>query len=93
MPIGKMKNPIAMNPMSVSAAQLVGFVVDELLGQEEVVIKPLDDVLRHTPGMAGATVTSDGGIALILDIPGLMRAYAHKNAERVQPLPELKEEK
>ena len=70
--------------VQVSAAQLVGFVVDELLGQEEVVIKPLDDVLRHTPGMAGATVTSDGGIALILDIPGLMRAYAHKNAERVQ---------
>ena len=69
--------------VQVSAAQLVGFVVDELLGQEEVVIKPLDDVLRHTPGMAGATVTSDGGIALILDIPGLMRAYAHKNAERV----------
>src|SRR5574344_1248417 len=69
--------------VQVSAAQLVGFVVDELLGQEEVVIKPLDDMLRHTPGMAGATVTSDGGIALILDIPGLMRAYAHKNAERI----------
>ncbi|WP_295363147.1 chemotaxis protein CheA [uncultured Succinivibrio sp.] len=72
--------------VQVSAAQLVGFVVDELLGQEEVVIKPLDEILRHTPGMAGATITSDGGIALILDIPGLMRAYAHKDAERV-PLP------
>ncbi|MBQ3678275.1 MAG: chemotaxis protein CheA [Succinivibrio sp.] len=69
--------------VQVSAAQLVGFVVDELLGQEEVVIKPLDEILRHTPGMAGATITSDGGIALILDIPGLMRAYAHKDAERV----------
>ncbi len=69
--------------VQVSADQIVGFVVDELLGQEEVVIKPLDDILRHTPGMAGATVTSDGGIALILDIPALMKAYAHKNAERV----------
>ena len=87
-----MKHKAHIVLVQVSAAQLVGFVVDELLGQEEVVIKPLDDVLRHTPGMAGATVTSDGGIALILDIPGLMRAYAHKNAERVQPLPELKEE-
>ena len=77
--------------VQVSAAQLVGFVVDELLGQEEVVIKPLDDVLRHTPGMAGATVTSDGGIALILDIPGLMRAYAHKNAERVTALPKTED--
>ncbi|MBO6258516.1 MAG: chemotaxis protein CheA [Succinivibrio sp.] len=68
--------------VQVSAAQLVGFVVDELLGQEEVVIKPLDAALRHTPGMAGATVTSDGGIAIILDIPGLMRAYAHKTMDR-----------
>lgn len=66
----------------VQANSLVGFVVDELVGQEEVVIKPLDNILRHTPGMAGATVTSDGGIALILDVPGLLRAYAHKAANR-----------
>ncbi len=66
----------------VQASSLVGFVVDELVGQEEVVIKPLDNILRHTPGMAGATVTSDGGIALILDVPGLLRAYAHKAANR-----------
>lgn len=68
--------------VQVSAAQLVGFVVDDLLGQEEVVIKPLDNILHRTPGLAGATVTSDGGIALILDIPGLIRAYAHKTADR-----------
>lgn len=68
--------------VQVSAVQLVGFIVDELIGQEEVVIKPLDNVLRHTPGMAGATVTSDGGIALILDIPSLLRAYGHKNINR-----------
>lgn len=68
--------------VQASAVQLVGFVVDDLLGQEEVVIKPLDSALRHTPGMAGATVTSEGGIALILDIPALIRAYAHKNHSR-----------
>ncbi len=68
--------------VQVSAAQFVGFVVDDLLGQEEVVIKPLDNILHRTPGLAGATVTSDGGIALILDIPGLIRAYAHKTADR-----------
>lgn len=68
--------------VQISASQLVGFIVDELIGQEEVVIKPLDNVLRHTPGMAGATVTSDGGIALILDIPSLLRAYGHKNINR-----------
>jgi two-component system, chemotaxis family, sensor kinase CheA len=53
----------------------VGFVVDNLIGQEEVVIKPLGFMLHGTPGMAGATITGDGNIALILDVPGLMKAY------------------
>jgi len=47
-----------------------------------VVIKPLDSLLRHTPGMSGATITSDGGIALILDIQNLIRAYARKGGNR-----------
>jgi len=59
--------------------QQVGFVVDSLIGQEEVVIKPLDALLQGTPGMAGATITSDGGIALILDIPSLLKKYAKKS--------------
>ncbi|GAA4496580.1 chemotaxis protein CheA [Pseudaeromonas paramecii] len=59
-------------------AKQVGFVVDNLIGQEEVVIKPLDKLLHGTPGMAGATITSDGGIALILDIPSLLKAYARR---------------
>ena len=59
--------------------QQVGFVVDSLIGQEEVVIKPLDSLLQGTPGMAGATITSDGGIALILDIPSLLKNYASKS--------------
>jgi two-component system chemotaxis sensor kinase CheA len=54
----------------------VGFVVDQLIGQEEVVIKPLGKMLQGTPGMAGATITGDGTIALILDIPSLLRRYA-----------------
>jgi two-component system chemotaxis sensor kinase CheA len=56
--------------------QKVGFVVDSLIGQEEVVIKPLDALLQGTPGMAGATITSDGGIALILDVPNMLKHYA-----------------
>lgn len=58
--------------------QQVGFVVDALVGQEEVVIKPLDRMLQGTPGMAGATITSDGGIALILDTPSLLKRYAKR---------------
>ncbi|MGL5007935.1 MAG: chemotaxis protein CheA [Plesiomonas sp.] len=57
------------------AHQRIGFVVDTLIGQEEVVIKALDKLLQGTPGMAGATITSDGGIALILDVPGLLKHY------------------
>lgn len=56
--------------------QHVGFVVDQLLGQEEVVIKPLGTMLQGTKGVAGATVTGDGKIALILDVPEMLRAYA-----------------
>lgn len=54
----------------------VGFVVDQLIGQEEVVIKPLGQMLNGTDGMAGATITGDGKIALILDVPTLLKAYA-----------------
>lgn len=53
----------------------IGFVVDQLIGQEEVVIKPLGQMLQGTPGMAGATITGDGQIALILDIPSLLKAH------------------
>lgn len=56
----------------------VGFVVDQLIGQEEVVIKPLGALLHGTKGLAGATITGDGRIALILDFPELMTAYAHR---------------
>lgn len=53
----------------------IGFVVDHLIGQEEVVIKPLGKALQGTPGMAGATITGDGRIALIIDIPSLLQHY------------------
>ncbi len=54
----------------------IGFVVDKLIGQEEVVIKPLGGILQGLGGLAGATITGDGKIALILDVPGLMSRYA-----------------
>ncbi len=55
--------------------QKVCFLVDELIGQEEVVIKPLGALLHGLSGLAGATITGDGGIAIILDVPGLMKRY------------------
>ncbi|MCC5810625.1 MAG: chemotaxis protein CheA [Ectothiorhodospiraceae bacterium] len=55
--------------------QPIGLVVDEVLGLEEVVIKPLGAMLQGLPGLAGSTITGDGRIALIIDIPSLVKSY------------------
>ncbi|NDY95328.1 chemotaxis protein CheA [Wenzhouxiangella limi] len=52
----------------------MGFVTDDVLGQEEVVIKPLGALLHGIRGFAGATITGDGKIALIIDVNGLLRS-------------------
>jgi len=58
--------------------QSMGLLVDELIGQEEVVIKPLGAMLQGTRGLSGATITGNGRIALILDLPELIDAYARR---------------
>jgi two-component system chemotaxis sensor kinase CheA len=55
------------------AEKRVGVVVERLLGQEEVVIKPLGDYLSNIDGVSGATVTGDGKVVLILDISILIQ--------------------
>lgn len=54
---------------------MVGLIVDHVRGQEEVVIKPLGAKLQGVQGYAGATITGDGRIALILDLPGMMNRF------------------
>lgn len=49
-----------------------GLVVDRLIGQQEIVIKAMDDYLGALPGIAGGTILGDGKIALIFDIASLM---------------------
>jgi two-component system chemotaxis sensor kinase CheA len=51
-----------------------GLVVDVVRGRDEVVVKPLPPRMRSLAGFAGATITGDGAIALILDAHGLYRA-------------------
>ena len=65
-----------MNNAPYKSLEIIGFVVDKLLGQEEVVIKPLGSGLSGTVGIAGATITGNGRISLILDVPGLLQRYA-----------------
>jgi two-component system chemotaxis sensor kinase CheA len=55
--------------------QRVGMVVDQVNGQEEVVIKPLGVMLKKVYGYAGATITGNGSIALILDLPGVVQRF------------------
>jgi len=55
--------------------QRVGLVVDQVNGQEEVVIKPLGIGLKDVHGYAGATITGNGNIALILDLPGVVQRF------------------
>jgi two-component system chemotaxis sensor kinase CheA len=54
----------------------VGLVVDHVIGQEEVVIKPLGAMLQGLPGIAGSTITGDGNIAIILDVQGLLKRFS-----------------
>ena len=65
--------------------QRCGLFVDELLGQHQVVIKSLETNYRKVDGTSGATILGDGSVALILDIPDLMRL-----AKRHQPIQFLK---
>lgn len=53
----------------------IACVVDQLISQEEVVIKPLGALLHGLPGLAGATITGDGRIAIILDMPSLITRH------------------
>jgi two-component system chemotaxis sensor kinase CheA len=54
------------------AQQRLGLAVDELLGQQDIVTKPLSGRLRHVPGVSGATELSDRRAVLVLDVGALM---------------------
>jgi two-component system, chemotaxis family, sensor kinase CheA len=58
----------------------VGLFVDDLLGQQQVVIKSLEANYGHIEGVSGATILGDGSVALILDVPGLIRAASLRAA-------------
>jgi two-component system chemotaxis sensor kinase CheA len=55
----------------------VALLVDELLGQHQVVVKNLESNYRKVPNVSGATILGDGTVALILDIGGLVRRARH----------------
>ena len=60
-----------------------GFAVDALLGKGQTVIKPLGKIFQQTTGMAGSTILGDGRVALILDVPTLVREAIERQKELV----------
>ena len=58
----------------------VGLFVDDLRDQQQVVIKSLETNYGHVDGVSGATILGDGSVALILDLPGLIRSAALQSA-------------
>ena len=60
-----------------------GIVVDRLVGQKEIVIKPLGAYLKNIPGIAGSTILGDGRVIMILDAGELLRLVQKKNGSKM----------
>lgn len=66
------------------AGQKAGLLVDELLGENQTVIKPMSSLFRHIKGISGSTILGNGRVALILDIPNLIqRLCQHEGDGRI----------
>ncbi len=59
--------------VSQVGSQKVAFTVEDLFGDEEVVVKPLGKIIGEVRGISGATITGDGKVVLILDLDGILR--------------------
>lgn len=66
--------------------RVAGFVVDELLGESQTVIKPLGRLFSNAMGVGGATILGTGEVALILDIPSLMLSIDRESRDHLQQL-------
>jgi len=60
----------------------MGFMVDSLIGEEDVVIKPLRDQFTNSPGIAGASILGDGSVSLIIDVSQLLELGLKKEMEQ-----------
>jgi two-component system, chemotaxis family, sensor kinase CheA len=67
-----------------SAGRKIGLIVDELHGQQQVVIKSLETNFRRIEGVSGATILGDGMVALILDIAGLLRLAQYRGGMSIE---------
>lgn len=78
--------------------RVVGLAVDEIIGHQEIVVKPLGNYLGEVPGLAGATILGNGRVALILDIgklfeSGFLKQTSAHALEQAQLIPAIREPK
>jgi two-component system chemotaxis sensor kinase CheA len=63
--------------------QKVGLLIDELIGQQQIVVKNLESNYRKVNGISGATILGDGGVSLILDVSALIASRQTSDAELI----------
>ena len=62
-------------------ARQTGLLIDELVGQQQIVIKSLGESMQGIPGVAGGAIMPDGNVGLIVDVAGLVRlAHSSKSS-------------
>jgi two-component system, chemotaxis family, sensor kinase CheA len=92
LPVVKLCDQFGVEPDSRSAedgllvvvesdGKRAGVLVDDLLAQQQVVIKSLESNFKSVSGIAGATILGDGTVALIIDVPDLIRSVAKHGGE------------
>jgi len=66
-----------------AANRQVGLIVDGLVGEQEIVIKPLSHLVGDFAGLSGAAILGDGSVALIVDVPALIVQAIRDNTTRM----------
>ena len=80
-------DPPNLDPLVVvveQAGERYGLLVDKILDQQQVVIKSMEENFFQIPGIAGATILGDGGVSLILDLPGLLKIALQNRQEPLE---------
>ncbi len=84
--LGGQRDPVKVMIVIVGLqGRQVGLVVDQFEGEQEIVIKPLSDVVGRIAGISGATILGNGSISLIIDVHSLVgEAYAGGKVARAE---------
>jgi two-component system chemotaxis sensor kinase CheA len=76
---------VAVHATTQNARQ-VGLIVDGLVGEQEIVIKPLGQLVGDIAGVSGAAILGDGSVALIVDVAALISQAIRDNTTLAAPL-------